>query len=46
MTFLVNYAGAVFQKDLGPNTEALAANITSFDPDRSWTKVDVTEPPK
>jgi hypothetical protein len=46
MTFLVNYAGAVFQKDLGPNTEALAANITSFNPDRGWTKVDVAEPPK
>jgi hypothetical protein len=46
MTFLVNYAGAVLQKDLGPNTETLAANITSFNPDRSWTKVDVTEPPK
>jgi hypothetical protein len=39
MTFIVNYAGAVFQKDLGPNTAKLAEKITSYNPDRSWQKV-------
>ena len=46
MTFIVNYSGAVFQKDLGPDTAKLAEAITSFNPDPTWTKVDVTEPPK
>jgi len=36
MTFLVNQAGVVFQKNLGPNTAALAAAMKSFDPDKSW----------
>lgn len=39
MTFIVNHAGDVFQKDLGPQTAALAAKITSFNPDRSWEPV-------
>ena len=39
MTFIVNYAGAVFQKDLGPNTAKLAEQITSYNPDRSWQKI-------
>ena len=43
MTFIVNHAGAVYQKDLGKDTEAAARRIMWFDPDRSWTKV---EPPK
>jgi len=43
MTFIVNYAGAVFQKDLGPDTAQLAEKMTSFDPDSSWKKVDATE---
>jgi Protein of unknown function (DUF2950) len=44
MTFLVNHAGTVYQKDLGPRTEALAARITVFDPDQTWKKVDVARP--
>ncbi len=43
MTFIVNYAGTVFQKDLGPDTAQIAEKMTSFDPDSSWKKVDVTE---
>ena len=39
MTFIVNHDGVVFQKDLGPDTEKLAAKIESFDPDSSWTRV-------
>jgi Protein of unknown function (DUF2950) len=46
MTFIVNHAGAVFQKDLGPNTAALAEVMTSFDPGPGWKKVDVTEAEK
>jgi hypothetical protein len=40
VTFIVNHAGAVYEKDLGENTEAIAKSMTSFDPDRSWKKVD------
>ena len=46
MTFIVNYAGTVFQKDLGPDTASVAEAITSFNPDKTWTKVDVAEPAK
>lgn len=42
MTFLVNHAGVVYQKDLGPDTVELAKRVTSFDPDQSWKKVDTT----
>jgi hypothetical protein len=43
MTFIVNHAGTVYQKDLGKDTEAAARRMMWFDPDRSWSKV---EPPK
>lgn len=39
MTFIVNQAGQVYQKNLGPATEQLAKQITSFNPDGSWQKV-------
>lgn len=42
MTFMVNHAGTVYQKDLGPRTDRLARQISAFDPDNTWTKV---EPP-
>lgn len=38
MTFLVNYDGIVYQKDLGRNTATIAAAITSFNPDASWKR--------
>ncbi len=44
MTFIVSHAGTVFEKDLGQRTEARAKNMTSFDPDQSWKKVDVEGP--
>jgi Protein of unknown function (DUF2950) len=40
MTFMVNYDGVVFQKDLGPDTTQIARKIESFSPDQTWTKVD------
>lgn len=41
MTFLVNHTGDIFQKDLGPRTEATASRMTSFNPDHTWKKVSV-----
>ena len=38
MTFIVNQDGVVYQKNLGPDTAALADRLTLFDPDASWTK--------
>ncbi|HEX3117145.1 MAG TPA: DUF2950 domain-containing protein [Bradyrhizobium sp.] len=43
MTFVVNYAGTVFQKDLGERTAKLAGRVTSFNPDQTWKKVDLTK---
>ena len=40
MTFLVNHAGAVHQKDLGPKTASLAKAMTRFDPDSSWARAE------
>jgi hypothetical protein len=39
MTFLVNNAGVVFQKDLGPKTSRIASRMTAFNPDHTWRKV-------
>jgi hypothetical protein len=39
MTFLVNHRGNVFQKDLGPQTRKLAEQMSSFNPDATWTRV-------
>ncbi|HMK69073.1 MAG TPA: DUF2950 domain-containing protein [Stellaceae bacterium] len=38
MTFIVNYDGVVYQKDLGPNTAAIAEKMTRYDPGKGWTK--------
>ena len=38
-TFMVSHDGVVYQKDLGPKTVALAAEIERFNPDKSWTPV-------
>lgn len=44
MTFVVNHAGTVYQKDLGERTEAIAKRMTRFDPDQTWKKVEVSSP--
>jgi Protein of unknown function (DUF2950) len=44
MTFLVNHDGTVFEKDLGPRTDKFAEEMTSFNPDSTWTKVEVETP--
>jgi len=46
MTFLVNYDGTVYQKDLGRDTTALAEEMTAYNPDKTWTKADTTESAK
>ena len=38
VSFMVNQDGVVYQKDLGQNTAALAAEMTEFDPDPSWRR--------
>jgi Protein of unknown function (DUF2950) len=40
MTFIVNYDGVVYQKDLGPKTDKTAKAMKLFDPDSTWEKVD------
>lgn len=46
MTFIINYKGTVFQKDLGANAAKIAEKMTSFNPDPTWSKVDTTEATK
>jgi hypothetical protein len=40
MTFIISTDGAVYQKDLGKDTHRIASKMTTFDPDKSWKKVD------
>jgi len=37
MTFIVDKAGIVFQKDLGPQTPEIAGAYVAYDPDETWT---------
>jgi hypothetical protein len=43
MTFIVNYEGDVYQKNLGPKTTEIAEKMKLYDPDSSWTKVDLQQ---
>jgi len=40
MTFIVNHDGVVYEKDLGPDTAAVAQKITRFNPDKTWKRDD------
>ena len=42
MTFIVNHNGRVYQKDLGPRTAAITEEMTSYNPDKTWTEVPST----
>jgi hypothetical protein len=42
MTFIVNHDGVVYQRDLGPDTPQFARSMTTFDPDRSWHRIEST----
>jgi hypothetical protein len=39
MTFIVNQQGRIYQKNLGQDTESIAAGIMEYDPDPTWTLV-------
>ena len=39
MTFIVNYEGKVFQKDLGKNTASVAKAMKEYNPDKTWVEV-------
>ena len=41
MSFIVSHDGEVYEKDLGPGTDATAPAMTRFNPDASWRKVEV-----
>jgi len=38
MTFVVNHDGVVYQKDLGKETDKIAAAMKKYDPDKTWKK--------
>ncbi|MFZ3207668.1 MAG: DUF2950 domain-containing protein [Geobacteraceae bacterium] len=40
MTFIVNQGGVICQKDLAKATARIATEMTRFDPDKSWEKVE------
>jgi hypothetical protein len=42
-TFIVNRDGAVYEKDLGSRTDAIARTMKAYDPDPSWTKSDIKD---
>jgi hypothetical protein len=39
MTFIVNQDGVVYQKDLGPDSAAIARAMKDYNPDSTWKKV-------
>jgi Protein of unknown function (DUF2950) len=39
-TFMMNHAGAVYEKDLGPDSAEEAQGVAAFDPDPSWHVVE------
>ena len=41
MTFVVGQDGVVYQKDLGPDTGTQAPSVAEYNPDKSWTAVQV-----
>ena len=40
MTFMIDESGVIVEKDLGPDTEKIAGNITSFNPDSTWSELE------
>jgi len=44
MTFIVDYRGVVYQKDLGAKTAEIVATISRFNPEQGWEKADTTPP--
>jgi Protein of unknown function (DUF2950) len=44
-TFMVDYNGIVYQKDLGPDTLNIAKRIVLYNPDKTWERTDDQWPP-
>jgi len=44
MSFKVNQAGVIYERDLGPQTAQAAARITLFNPDEKWKPVKLPQP--
>jgi hypothetical protein len=40
MSFIVNQRGVVYQKDLGPDTNSIAKDMTTYNPADAWEKVE------
>jgi len=40
MTFIVNQDGVVYEKDLGTDTAKIAAAMTDYNPDKTWSRAD------
>jgi hypothetical protein len=40
MTFIVNQDGDIYQKDFGKGTAAAGSQMSKFDPDKTWKKVE------
>jgi hypothetical protein len=40
MTFIVNQDGVVYEKDLGSDTEKMAAAMSEYNPDQTWRRSD------
>ena len=43
MTFVISHQGKLYQKDLGPETAKIAADMKAYDPDSTWTLVTDTQ---
>ena len=44
-TFMVDYNGIVYQKDLGPDSLNVAKRIVLYNPDKTWERTDDQWPP-
>ena len=42
MTFIVGPDGLVYQRDLGMSTARIAAAVETFDPDLTWSRIEIT----
>jgi hypothetical protein len=43
MTFVISHQGKLYQKDLGPGTAGIAADMKAYDPGSTWTLVAATQ---
>jgi Protein of unknown function (DUF2950) len=44
-SFIVNYDGIVYQKDLGPDSRNIVKNMELYNPDKTWQATDDEWPP-